>query len=155
MTNIRWTDQSEPATLIHKDLNGRQPARNEEEGFMVMTLCVPYEDGKGTLQDRSWTAWLSKVASWPSRVISSRDLLQTLSGMSDRELADIGLSRGDIRDATAVSLGDDPSELLLARVVEHRRLLTDPQEKRQYGVSLPASCMRPVRSRQFHPLLHL
>ena len=49
-----------------------------------------------------------------SRVVNARDLLKTLRSIRNRELADIGLSRGDVRDATAAPFGDDRSEPLRA-----------------------------------------
>jgi hypothetical protein len=44
-----------------------------------------------------------------------------LASLDDRDLADIGLGRHDLRDATAVGLGKDPTELLAARARERAR----------------------------------
>jgi uncharacterized protein YjiS (DUF1127 family) len=55
---------------------------------------------------------------WPVRVIESRRVLATLGEMDDRDLADIGLSRQDLRDATALPLAGDPSPLLAGRAAE-------------------------------------
>ena len=65
-------------------------------------------------------AILEAVLSWPSRVARQRALLTSMARMSDYELADIGLSRHDVSDATAVPLGDDPSALLALRASERR-----------------------------------
>jgi uncharacterized protein YjiS (DUF1127 family) len=44
-----------------------------------------------------------------------------LAGFDDRMLADIGLTRSDIRDAFAEPLWQDPTELLRVRALERRR----------------------------------
>jgi len=43
-----------------------------------------------------------------------------LAGLDDRMLADIGLTRGDLRDAFAELPWRDPSELLARRAAERR-----------------------------------
>jgi len=53
------------------------------------------------------------------RVKNRRDAFQ-LADLDDRMLADIGLSRSDLRDAYAGPLWRDPSELLARRAVERR-----------------------------------
>lgn len=45
----------------------------------------------------------------------------TLAGLDDRMLADIGLTRGDLRDAYAQPLWHDPTVTLADRVSERRR----------------------------------
>jgi len=52
---------------------------------------------------------------WPARVSAARRTMSELARMSDYELRDIGLTRSDINDATALPLGDDPSNLLVRR----------------------------------------
>ena len=52
---------------------------------------------------------------WPARVAQARRDLAMPASLDDRDLADIGLGRHDLRDATAVGLGKDPTELLAAR----------------------------------------
>ena len=44
----------------------------------------------------------------------------TLAGLDDRMLADIGLTRGDLRDAFAQPLWQDPTVVLMSRVGERR-----------------------------------
>ena len=60
----------------------------------------------------------------------ARDLLRTsrnradaavLARVDDRMLADIGLTRGDVRDAFAEPIWRDPTDLLRARADERRR----------------------------------
>ena len=47
--------------------------------------------------------------------------MRQLAGMSDRELADIRLCRQDLRDATALALGADPSRMFSVRAEERKR----------------------------------
>jgi uncharacterized protein YjiS (DUF1127 family) len=61
-----------------------------------------------------------RFAAWPLRVLAARQALTQLATMDDRELADIGLHRQDLRDATALGLGDDPTELFAKRAGERR-----------------------------------
>jgi uncharacterized protein YjiS (DUF1127 family) len=65
-------------------------------------------------------SFLRRVATWPLRVVAARQVLARFGAMDDRELADIGLSRQDVRDATALALGEDPSGMFAARARERR-----------------------------------
>jgi uncharacterized protein YjiS (DUF1127 family) len=58
---------------------------------------------------------LWRVLTWPARVGAARRTMSQLAQMSDFELRDIGLTRSDINDTTALPLGDDPSSLLVRR----------------------------------------
>ena len=62
-----------------------------------------------------------RAASWPFRVAAARATLRTLANMDRRELADIGLNPSDVRDASALPLDRDPTELLTWRARERRR----------------------------------
>jgi uncharacterized protein YjiS (DUF1127 family) len=62
-----------------------------------------------------------RAASWPFRVAAARATLRTLANMDRRELADIGLNLSDVRDASALPLDRDPTELLARRARERRR----------------------------------
>jgi uncharacterized protein YjiS (DUF1127 family) len=62
-----------------------------------------------------------RFATWLARVAAARRDLAQLAGMSDHELADIGLNRQDLRDATAMRLGDDPTRMFATRARERRR----------------------------------
>jgi Domain of unknown function (DUF1127) len=44
--------------------------------------------------------------------------MRQLASMSDHELADIRLTRQDLRDASALPLGDDPTRVFAMRVRE-------------------------------------
>ncbi len=62
-----------------------------------------------------------RVAGWPLRIVAARRAMAQLGAMSDRELADVGLYRQDLRDATALSLAADPTEMFATRAAERRR----------------------------------
>ena len=69
---------------------------------------------------RSVWAGASRAAAWPFRVASARATLRALGQMERHELADIGLSRCDLRDASALPLDRDPGGLLAARARERQ-----------------------------------
>jgi uncharacterized protein YjiS (DUF1127 family) len=58
---------------------------------------------------------LWRVLSWPARVSAARRTMSELARMSEYELRDIGLTRSDLNDATALPLDADPSGLLVRR----------------------------------------
>ena len=58
---------------------------------------------------------LWRILTWPARVSAARRTMSELARMSEYELRDIGLTRSDINDATALPLSDDPSSLLVRR----------------------------------------
>ena len=58
---------------------------------------------------------LWRVLTWPARVGAARRTMSDLARMSEYELRDIGLTRSDINDATALPLDADPSGLLVRR----------------------------------------
>ena len=58
---------------------------------------------------------LWRVLTWPARVSATRRMMSELARMSEYELRDIGLTRSDINDATALPLDADPSGLLVRR----------------------------------------
>ena len=64
---------------------------------------------------------LTHALSWPARVSAARRTMGQLAGMSDYELRDIGLSRQDLYDATALPLDADPSPLLARRRAARER----------------------------------
>lgn len=66
---------------------------------------------------RNWSQSLLSLISWPARALEARRDLALLASLDDRGLADIGLSRQDLRDATAYAAHDDP----LARLAERAR----------------------------------
>ena len=62
-----------------------------------------------------------RLAAWPFQVAAVRAALKALANMDRRELADIGLNPSDVRDASALPLDRDPTELLARRARERRR----------------------------------
>ena len=59
------------------------------------------------------TLW--RILTWPARVTAARRTMSELARMSEFELRDIGLTRSDLNDATALPLDADPSGLLVRR----------------------------------------
>ena len=76
-----------------------------------------------------------RLAAWPFQVAAARATLKALANMDRRELADIGLNPSDVRDASALPLDRDPTELLARRARERRR--------DAFGPSLPRAGSRP------------
>jgi uncharacterized protein YjiS (DUF1127 family) len=58
---------------------------------------------------------LWRILAWPARVSAARRTMSELARMSEYELRDIGLTRSDVNDATALPLDADPSGLLVRR----------------------------------------
>ena len=55
------------------------------------------------------------IVTWPLRVAEHRRVLAALGQLDAHELADIGLSRQDLHDVTALPVGEDPTLALAAR----------------------------------------
>ena len=55
-----------------------------------------------------------------SRLLKNRRNARMLAGMDDRMLADIGLTRSDLRDAYAQPLWRDPTDVLAGRARDKR-----------------------------------
>ena len=83
--------------------------------------------GSGAVRRRpaGWLRWgearLGHALSWPIRVYEARRLMLELGSLADHELRDIGLTRHDLADATALAPDADPSLALQRRVAERRR----------------------------------
>jgi uncharacterized protein YjiS (DUF1127 family) len=60
-----------------------------------------------------------RVVDFVRAYLNRRDI-HTLAGFDDRMLADIGLTKGDVRDAIAEPLWRDPTAVLVSRVRERR-----------------------------------
>ena len=58
---------------------------------------------------------LWRILTWPARVSAARRTMSELARMSEYELRDIGLTRSDINDVTALPLDADPAGLLVRR----------------------------------------
>jgi uncharacterized protein YjiS (DUF1127 family) len=78
----------------------------KQEAIMVISLTRSASHAANAL-------W--RVLSWPARVGAARRTMSELARMSEYELRDIGLTRSDLNDATALPLDADPSGLLVRR----------------------------------------
>ena len=58
---------------------------------------------------------IDAVLMWPFRASENRRLVETLGAMSDHDLRDIGLTRHDLRDTTALPLDRDAGTFLADR----------------------------------------
>lgn len=76
---------------------------------------------RGFTLSRFWRI-VSWLVSWPLRVAEARREFALLAGLDDRGLADIGLTRQDLRDATAFPLSERPSSCLTERAREREAL---------------------------------
>jgi len=66
----------------------------------------------------SLSSLILALLTWPLRVAEHRRVLGALAQLDDWALADIGLSRQDLRDATALPLAADPTRQLAKRAEE-------------------------------------
>ena len=79
------------------------------------------------------------------RVKNRHDTMR-LASLDDRMLADIGLSRSDLRDAFAELPWRDPSDVLARRAAERRvsRRLTDAGGGSPRDIAAPVRCYPPA-----------
>jgi uncharacterized protein YjiS (DUF1127 family) len=75
------------------------------------------------------TKALWRILTWPARVSEARRTMSQLAGMSEFELRDIGLTRADVNDATALPLDADPSDLLVRRRAWRERAPGGPTKR--------------------------
>ncbi len=85
------------------------------------------------------TYWLKQLA----RARSHRRVARMLAGLDRHMLADIGITRSDLRDAFSQPFWDDPTALLRERAIE-RRLSMPRTPPVQDGFHRPATD-RPAR----------
>ena len=98
-------------------------------------------------ESRLWRtigAGARRAAAWPFRVAAARATLKALANMDRRELADIGLNPSDVRDASALPLDRDPTELLARRARERRRDAFGPSPHLELGAG-PTTCLGAAR----------
>jgi uncharacterized protein YjiS (DUF1127 family) len=88
-----------------------------------MSMNIPVLPiGAGTLS-RAFASLLAVTAHWTKVVAKARRNRQDakkLSGLDRRMLADIGLTRADVRDAFSEPFWEDPTALLRERAIERR-----------------------------------
>lgn len=82
---------------------------------------------------RTIRAQARRAVAWPFRVAAARADMRALANMDRRELADIGLIPSDVRDASALPLDRDPTELLARRAYERRRDAFGPPPSSSVG----------------------
>lgn len=66
-------------------------------------------------------ALLLRTLLWPHRFYQARRELTVLASLSDHQLKDIGLTRTDLSDVTALPRDEDPTLILEHRVRERRQ----------------------------------
>ena len=64
------------------------------------------------------------------QIVKNRSDASILAGLDDRMLADIGLTRGDVRDAFSEPVWRDPTAILVSRSQERRS-----SRRRAFGLS--------------------
>jgi uncharacterized protein YjiS (DUF1127 family) len=85
----------------------------------ITNVSMPVSQPLGRIARPLWAALvrgLKRVA----QAYRNRNSAAVLAGLDDRMLADIGLTRSDVRDAFAEPLWNDPTYLLRARALERR-----------------------------------
>ncbi len=88
---------------------------------MTISISIFRQQGRRlSALRRGWRA-LRRVLAWPIRVHRARHLMLQLGALSDHELRDIGLTRQDLRAASALPRDADPSFALCQRACARRR----------------------------------
>jgi uncharacterized protein YjiS (DUF1127 family) len=77
--------------------------------------------GRGTPRVTHVLSAIKRALLWPARVLEARRELEMLAAMSEYELKDIGLTRSDIGDATALPADASPTHFLAERIEERHR----------------------------------
>jgi uncharacterized protein YjiS (DUF1127 family) len=88
-----------------------------------MTAHYPFLPATGSTVPRAFAALLVFVTYWSrqlARARRNRRDAAVLAGLDRRMLADIGLSRSDVRDAFSEPFWEDPTALLRERALERR-----------------------------------
>ena len=96
-----------------------------------MTANIPVLPIAGGTLVRALLALVALVTHWPkqlARASRHRREARVLAGLDRHMLADIGISRADVRDAFSEPFWDDPTALLRERAIERR--LTRPRALR-------------------------
>ena len=90
----------------------------------MSNVCTHYTAGEALPRGRhagTASRLLVKVKTgilWPLRVLRARQELEMLARMTENELKDIGLTRTDLGDATALPADVSPTDFLAGRVEE-------------------------------------
>jgi uncharacterized protein YjiS (DUF1127 family) len=87
------------------------------ENGEILVRYRSLESGSSTFVQRL-LAELRKAALWPARALKARRELEMLAMLSERDLKDIGLTRSDLGDITALPADVSPTDFLAARIEE-------------------------------------
>lgn len=79
----------------------------------------------------------AKAAAHLRRALQRRRVITQLAQLDDHMLRDIGLTRGDLRDAAAAPMGADPTQVLVLRTTERRVAQRLTQWARQQRARVP------------------
>ena len=88
----------------------------------MATACLPLSTQ--TAAEPRAARFLRVAAQWVAgffRALKNRRDIELLASLDDRMLLDMGLTRGDVRDAVSEPLWRDPSAILVMRSREGRR----------------------------------
>jgi len=88
----------------------------------MTTACLPLHTQ--TAAEPRASRFLRVIAQWVTgfhRALKNRRDIEVLASLDDRMLSDMGLTRGDVRDAVSEPLWRDPSAVLVMRSREGRR----------------------------------
>jgi uncharacterized protein YjiS (DUF1127 family) len=108
-------------------------------------FCFEENPGRRGL-GRSLGAAIVRALLWPARVVAARRTLAQLSGLSEYELRDIGLSQQDLVDFTARPLDEDPTPHLARSRAARMRARAAAQAH-----SSPAPSARPIHHAEKEP----
>jgi uncharacterized protein YjiS (DUF1127 family) len=105
-----------------------------------MTAHYPVLPGFSGPWPRAFAALLSPVVYWFKRLARAhrhRREASMLAGLDRRMLADIGLTRADLRDAFSEPFWEDPTALLRERALErriYRATLRDKHDRARHSI---------------------
>jgi uncharacterized protein YjiS (DUF1127 family) len=88
-----------------------------------MSTNIPVLPIAGGILARAFASLLVLVTHWLkdlARARRNRRQASQLAGLDRRMLADIGITRADVRDAFSEPFWEDPTALLLERAIERR-----------------------------------
>jgi uncharacterized protein YjiS (DUF1127 family) len=105
-----------------------------------MSANYPILPVAGSALLRAFAALLALVTHWLKEVMRARRHRReanVLAGLDRRMLADIGITRNDVRDAFSEPFWDDPTALLRERALERR--LDHAVRCAEFGIGLRRS----------------
>ncbi len=88
-----------------------------------MSLNIPVLPIAGGTLVRAFASLLALVTQWLKKLVRARrhwNEVTTLASLDRRMLADLGITRADLRDAFSEPFWEDPTALLRERAIERR-----------------------------------